>query len=58
MKAGKVLWILLFIAVINSMGFGIIIPLILSYGKKFGVNKETVSILTASFSIAQEGANG
>ena len=50
---GKVLWILLFIAVINSMGFGIIIPLILSYGKKFGVNNETIGLLTASFSVAQ-----
>ncbi|UOE52491.1 MFS transporter [Mucilaginibacter sp. SMC90] len=53
MKVNKVLWVLLFIAVINSMGFGIIIPLILSYGKKFGVNKETIGLLTASFSIAQ-----
>jgi multidrug resistance protein len=53
MKINKALWILLFIAVINSMGFGIIIPLILSYGKKFGVNNEVLGILTASFSIAQ-----
>lgn len=53
MKINKTLWILLFIAVINSMGFGIIIPLILSYGKKFGVNNEVLGILTASFSIAQ-----
>jgi multidrug resistance protein len=53
MKVGKGLWILLLIAVINSMGFGIIIPLILSYGKELGVNKETLGILTASFSIAQ-----
>ncbi|MDN3551204.1 MFS transporter [Mucilaginibacter aquaedulcis] len=53
MKINKVLWVLLFIAVINSMSFGIIIPLILSYGKKFGVNKETIGLLTASFSIAQ-----
>jgi multidrug resistance protein len=53
MKIDKTLWVLLFIAVINSMGFGIIIPLILSYGKKFGVNNEVLGILTASFSIAQ-----
>jgi len=45
--------ILLFIAVINSMGFGIIIPLILSYGKKFGVNNEMLGLLTASYSVAQ-----
>src|ERR1700761_3864302 len=53
MKVKQVLGILLFIAVINSMGFGIIIPLIFSFGKKFGVNKEILGILTASFSIAQ-----
>jgi MFS family permease len=53
MKVNRALWILLFIAVINSMGFGIIIPLILSYGKKFGVNKETLGLLTAAFSLAQ-----
>ena len=29
------------------------IPLIYSYGKKFGVNKETLGLLTAAFSVAQ-----
>jgi multidrug resistance protein len=53
MKLDKNLWILIFVCVINSLGFGIIVPLIYSYGKKFGINEQTVGILTASFSIAQ-----
>ena len=35
------------------MGFGIIVPLLYSYGKKFGINHETLGLLTAAFSIAQ-----
>jgi multidrug resistance protein len=53
MKGDKNLWVLVFICVINSMGFGIIVPLLYSYGKKFGLNEQTIGILTASFSIAQ-----
>lgn len=53
MKIDKNLWILIFVCVINSMGFGIIIPLIYSYGKKFGITQETIGILTATFSVAQ-----
>lgn len=53
MKANKTLWVLVFISVINSMGFGIIIPLLYSYGKKFGVTEQTIGLLTAAFSIAQ-----
>jgi MFS family permease len=53
MKADRNLWILVLICVINSMGFGIIVPLLYDYGKKFGLNEQTVGILTASFSIAQ-----
>jgi len=53
MKGDKNLWILVFICVINSMGFGIIVPLLYSYGKKFGLNEQTIGILTASFSVAQ-----
>ncbi|MBE9584100.1 MFS transporter [Mucilaginibacter sp. JRF] len=51
MKKG--LWILAVICVINSMGFGIVVPLLYSYGKKFGVTSETLGLLTAAFSIAQ-----
>lgn len=53
MKADKNLWILVFVCIINSLGFGIIVPLLYSYGKKFGVTQETLGILTATFSIAQ-----
>jgi len=53
MKGDKNLWVLVFVCVINSMGFGIIVPLLYSYGKKFGLNEQTIGILTASFSIAQ-----
>lgn len=53
MKGDKNLWILVFICVINSMGFGIIVPLLYDYGKKFGLTGQTIGVLTASFSIAQ-----
>lgn len=44
---------LVFICVINSMGFGIIVPLLYAYGKNFGLTEQTLGFLTASFSIAQ-----
>lgn len=53
MKGDKNLWVLVFICVINSMGFGIIVPLLYAYGKKFGLNEQTIGVLTASFSVAQ-----
>ncbi|TSJ36343.1 MFS transporter [Mucilaginibacter corticis] len=53
MKASKILWILAFVCLIDSIGFGIMIPLIYSYGKKFGLNKETLGLLTAAYSLAQ-----
>ena len=53
MKMNRVIWVLVLIAVINSMGFGIIIPLLYPYGKKFGVTEHTIGLLTAAFSIAQ-----
>lgn len=53
MKKNKNLWILIFICVINSLGFGIIVPLIYPYGKQFGITEQTLGLLTASFSIAQ-----
>lgn len=53
MKKNKNLWILVFICVINSLGFGIIVPLIYPYGKQFGITEQTLGLLTASFSIAQ-----
>ncbi len=53
MKISKSLWVLAVICVINSMGFGIVVPLLYSYGKKFGITGETLGLLTATFSIAQ-----
>lgn len=53
MKGDKNLWVLIVVCIINSLGFGIIVPLIYSYGKTFGINQQTVGYLTASFSIAQ-----
>jgi multidrug resistance protein len=53
MKADKNLWVLIFVCVINSLGFGIIVPLLYTYGKKFGMTPETMGFLTASFSVAQ-----
>ncbi|MEB0260615.1 MULTISPECIES: MFS transporter [unclassified Mucilaginibacter] len=53
MNTKRILWVLVFIAIINSMGFGIIIPLLYPYGKKFGVTEHTIGLLTAAYSIAQ-----
>lgn len=53
MKKNKNLWILAFICIINSLGFGIIVPLIYPYGKQFGITEQTLGVLTAAFSIAQ-----
>ncbi len=53
MKDDKNLWILVFVCIINSMGFGIIIPVLYPYGKQFGLTGETLGVLIAVFSIAQ-----
>jgi len=53
MRSDKNLWILVFVCVINSMGFGIIVPVLYPYGKQFGLTGETLGVLIASFSIAQ-----
>ncbi|MGZ3872834.1 MAG: MFS transporter [Mucilaginibacter sp.] len=53
MKLDKNLWVLVFVCVINSLGFGIIVPVLYSYGKTFGLTGTTLGVLTASFSIAQ-----
>ena len=53
MKKNKNLWILVFISVINSLGFGILVPLIYPYSKQYGISEQTLGLLTASFSVAQ-----
>jgi MFS family permease len=49
----KNLWVLVFVCIINSLGFGIIVPVLYTYGKTFGLTGATLGVLTASFSIAQ-----
>ncbi|MDB5131090.1 MAG: tetA 4 [Mucilaginibacter sp.] len=49
----KNLWVLVFVCIINSVGFGIIVPVLYSYGKTFGLTGIMLGVLTASFSIAQ-----
>src|SRR6201985_119098 len=53
MKLDKRLWVLVFICVINSLGFGIIVPLLYAYGKHFGLNGTSLGFLMAAFSGAQ-----
>jgi len=53
MKTNKNLWVLVFICIINSLGFGLILPLLYVYGKTFGLTQQMLGWLTASFSIAQ-----
>jgi MFS family permease len=53
MKLNRVLWLLVFICIIDSMGFGMMIPLIYAYGKQFGLTKQSLGWLTAVFSVAQ-----
>lgn len=53
MEPKKVLWILVFICIVDSMGFGMLIPLIYSYGKQFGLTKASLGWLTATFAIVQ-----
>jgi multidrug resistance protein len=53
MRNNKNLGILVLIMVINSLGFGIIVPLIYPFTKQFGINAHTLGLLIASFSIAQ-----
>ena len=53
MKLDKSLWVLVFICVINSLGFGIIVPLLYTFGKKYGITGQSIGLLTAAYSIAQ-----
>lgn len=47
------LWIISFVAVVNALGYGIIIPLLYSFGKEFGITNIQSGLLFASFSAAQ-----
>ncbi len=53
MNADKNLRVLVLVCVINSLGFGLIVPVLYTYGKTFGLTGAALGVLTASFSIAQ-----
>lgn len=49
----KSLYIISLVAIVNALGYGIIIPLLYSYGKKFGISNIESGVLFAAFSVAQ-----
>src|SRR3984885_14376260 len=53
MQKDKNLWVLVLVCIINSLGFGIIVPVMYAYGKTFGLTGPTLGIMIASFSMAQ-----
>lgn len=53
MRVKRILWVLVFVCIIDSMGFGMMIPLIYSYGKQFGLTQASLGWLTATFSVVQ-----
>jgi len=53
LKKDRELWVLVFICIINSIGFGIIVPLMYGYGKRFGITQQTLGWLMAAFSVGQ-----
>jgi MFS family permease len=53
MKLNRTLWILVLVCVIDSMGFGVMIPLLYKVIQHVGAGKTAVGFLTAAFSIAQ-----
>ncbi len=46
-------WLIALIALINSISFTIIIPLLYPYAKQFGLNDFQASLLTTSFALSQ-----
>jgi multidrug resistance protein len=53
MKANKNFWIIALIAIVNALGYGIIIPVLYSYSKEFGMSDFDNGLLFATFSIFQ-----
>lgn len=49
----KSLWIIALIAVVNALGYGIIIPIIYSYSRRFGLSDFQNGLLFSVFSICQ-----
>jgi MFS family permease len=53
MRKNKTLWIIGLIAVVNALGYGIIIPILYSYTQKFGLSDFQNGLLFALFSLCQ-----
>ncbi len=53
MKNNRNLYIIALIAVVNALGYGIIIPILYSYSQKFGLSDFGNGLLFATFSICQ-----
>jgi len=49
----KSLWIIALIAVVNALGYGIIIPILYSYSKRFGLTDFENGLLFSVFSVCQ-----
>lgn len=47
------LWIIAIVAIVNSLGYGIIIPFLYTYSERFGLGPLGSGMLFASFSLAQ-----
>lgn len=52
-KTDRSLWIIALIALVNMLGYGIVIPLLYGYSKKYGLSDFQNGLLFASFSICQ-----
>jgi MFS family permease len=53
MKGNKNLYIIALIAVVNALGYGIIIPVLYTYSQKYGLSDFQNGLLFATFSICQ-----
>ncbi len=49
----KTLWIIALIAIVNALGYGIIIPILYSYSRKFGLTDFQNGLLFSIFSVFQ-----
>ncbi len=47
------LWVISLVAIVNALGYGIIIPLQYAYVARFGINAFWLGVLFAAFSLAQ-----
>jgi MFS family permease len=52
-KANRNIWIIALIALVNMLGYGIIIPILYAYSKKFGLSDFENGLLFSIFSICQ-----